>query len=190
MKVFFITSNKSKFEWAKRRFSGLPIELSQMELQIEEPRELDVEKVALHKARTAAKSVKEPFIMEDTSFCIPALNNFPATNIKFVIQTIGVTGIIKLLNGEQNRKAIFRSALVFVENGKEHSFVCDDVGAVSMAPKGSNTNGFNDLFKIFIPEGQDKTLAEMNSEEFSAYEKSIEKNDHYHKFGEWIAKTK
>ncbi len=190
MKIVFITSNKSKFEWAKRRFSDLPIELSQMDLQIEEPRELDAEKVALHKAKTALKSVNSPLIVEDTSFCIPALNNFPATNIKFVMQTIGIGGIIKLLDGESNRRAIFRSALVFVENGREHSFICEDIGTISMMPKGSSINGFNDLFKIFIPEGTDKTLAEMSKEEFSSYELRIEKDDHYHKFGEWLAKTK
>ncbi len=190
VEILFITSNQSKFEWAKRRLEGLQIRLVKKELKIDEPQDMDVEKVAVSKAQSAAKIINEPFIMEDTSFCIPTLNNFPGTFAKFVIQAIGIKGILKLLEGEVDRKAIFRSALVFFKDGALHTFICDDIGTISESPRGDDTKGFNDLFKIFIPANSDKTLAEMDGEEFALYERGIESGDHYHKFGEWIAKNK
>ena len=182
MRIYFITSNQSKFEWAKRRFFGSRIDLVQKELQIEESRAIKVEEVVLDKAKKAQNKLKEPFIIEDTGFCIPSLSDFPSTHIKLVIGTIGINGILKLLEGSKDRTAIFRSALVFSHNGKTQIFVCNDFGTISMSPKGEHLRGFNDLFKIFIPDGFKKTLAEMSDGEFLEYEKKIEIKDHYLKF--------
>jgi XTP/dITP diphosphohydrolase len=190
MEIIFVTSNKSKFEWAKRKLKKYSIELIQKELEIEEIREPDVAKVASDKAKSASNYIKDPFIMEDTGFYIQALNGFPATYVKFAMGTLGTKGLLKLLEGEKNRKAVFKSALVFLENNKEHLFVCEDEGIISDTARGTNLNGFNELFKIFIPKGFTKTLAEMDAEEFLKYEKGIENHDHYCKFGDWLAKNK
>jgi XTP/dITP diphosphohydrolase len=188
LKIIFVTSNKSKFDWAKRRLKKYSIELIQKELEIEEIREPDVEKVASDKAKSASNYIKDPFIMEDTGFYVKALNGFPSTYVKFAMGTLGTKGLLKLLEGEKNRKAIFKSALVFREKNKEHLFLCEDKGTMSYTAKGTNSKGFNDLFTIFIPEGFTKTLAEMNKKEFLKYEKGIENHDHYCKFGNWLAK--
>lgn len=190
MKLLFITSNKGKLEWAKRRLKNYNIELIQKILPIEESRHVDVEQVALDKAEKASISIKEPFIIEDSGFCIKALNEFPATQIKFMLKTIGIKGIIKLMKGIKNRGVIFKSALIFVDNKTKKSFICNDNGMLPEFPRGENLHGFNELFKIFIPKGFTETLAEMSEEEYKIYEKGIKSQDHYVKFAQWFKENK
>ena len=186
MKIKFITLNNAKFEWAKRRLGGFGIELIQERLDLEESREINVDDVALKKAEGIKSKVKGPFIVEDSGFCIEALNNFPATHIKFVLSTIGIQGILKLMKCEKNRKVNFRSALVYQDSEIKKVFVCDDIGTLAEEERGENLRGFNELFKIFIPKEFNKTLAEMSDSEFESYEKSVEKEDHYVKFAKWF----
>jgi non-canonical purine NTP pyrophosphatase (RdgB/HAM1 family) len=187
MVIHFVTSNKGKFEWACRRLSNSEIQLKQKELRIEESRDIDVEDVVRFKAKMAEKHIKNPFIIEDSGFCITALNNFPATHIKLVMNTIGTKGLLKLMKRIKNRKVMFKSALIFSNNGQKKVFVCNDVGTLANSEKGNNLHGFNDLMKIFIPKGFKKTLAEMSDSEFGTYEKGIEKVDHYYQFLNWFS---
>ncbi len=190
MKIKFVTLNTGKFEWAQRRLQSSGIELLQEKLELDESQHVNVEEVARKKAESIKMKVEGPFIVEDSGFCIETLNNFPATHIKFALSTIGIEGILKLMSGEKNRKVNFKSALVYHNSGKENIFVCDDVGTLSEVSRGENLRGFNELFKIFIPTGFNKTLAEMSDEEFAAYEKGVEKDDHYVKFARWFNENK
>lgn len=190
MKVKFITTNEGKFEWAKRRMAQFGIDLVQEKRELSESRHINVEDVAKGKAESAKKNITDAFFVEDSGFYIEALNNFPATQIKFVIKTIGIEGITKLMKDVENKNVNFRSALVFCSLNEERIFICDDLGTLSAIPKGDNLRGFNDIFKIFIPKGFNKTLAEMSNEEFIAYEKGVEKEDHYVKFAKWFIENK
>lgn len=185
MKIYFVTSNKGKFEWAQRRLKNSGIELVQKELSIEESRDKDVEDVALFKANRVEKFTKKPFIVEDSGFCITALNNFPATHIKFVLGTIKLKGILKLMEEEKEREVIFKSALVFSYQKQKKMFVCNDAGILTQDQRGENLRGFNELLQVFIPKGFDKTLAEMTDKQFENYEAAIEQKDHYSQFLKW-----
>lgn len=188
MKIYFITSNKGKFEWAKRRLKNSDIELEQKVLSIEESRDKNVEEVALFKANKAEEFIREPFIVEDSGFCITALNNFPTTHINFVLSTIGLKGIMKLMEGEKEREVIFKSALVFSYQKQKKLFVCNDIGTFSETQKGENLHGFNELLQVFVPQDFNKTLAEMTDKEFEDYEALIEDKDHYSQFLNWYKK--
>jgi XTP/dITP diphosphohydrolase len=187
-RIYFITSNKGKFEWAKRRMAKFGVQVVQKQLPIDEPRELAVEDVVKYKAQKAQELINEPFIIEDTSFCVDALHNFPATLIKLVQGTIGESGLIKLMEGKKNRKVNFRSALAFVKNKKIKIFICNDTGIMPKSKRGANLHGFTELLSIFIPDGFEKTAAEMSDQEFRQYERQIETKDHYHQFCKWFLK--
>lgn len=187
MVIYFVTSNKGKFDWARRRLNNSEIQLKQKELSIEESRDFNVEDVAQYKAKKAEKHIQKPFIIEDSGFCITALNNFPATHIKLAINTIGTKGLLKLMKGTKNRNVIFKSALIFSYNGERKVFVCNDTGTLAKSERGNGLHGFNDLMKVFIPRGFKKTLAEMSDSEFKTYEKGIEEIDHYCQFLKWFS---
>lgn len=50
---------------------------------------------------------------------IEALNRFPAAYTHYVQDTIGIDGVLKLMENVSNRKAKFVQALGFCEYGKE-----------------------------------------------------------------------
>lgn len=185
--LIFVTGNKAKFEWAQRRLAKFGVNLVQKTLNILEPREFEVDKVVEKKAELGMKSIEKPFIIDDTGFQIKALNNFPNSYIKLAMGTLGAEDLCKLMKDREDKTTNFRSALAYVdENRKIHLFICDDFGIIPSEPKGENIRGWNDLVKIHIPQGFNKTLAEMNDAEFEKYENKIEEDDHYIKFIKWF----
>jgi non-canonical purine NTP pyrophosphatase (RdgB/HAM1 family) len=185
MNITFVTGNKAKFEWAKRRLRRFGITLQHKTLDVPEPREFDVEKIVQKKIEIASKSIKAPFIMEDTSFQVKALNDFPGSYIKLGVEKIGVGRICSLVRQEKNKSVCFKSALGFKDKENKVSiFICESFGIIPDEPKGDNLHGFNDLMKIFIPNGFKKTFAEMSDSEFEEYERDIEKRDAFVKLAE------
>jgi len=50
--------------------------------------------------------VKKPCIALDTDFRIDELNGFPRAFVNFSLETIGVEGMLKLMEGKANRRNI------------------------------------------------------------------------------------
>ncbi len=110
--------------------------------------------------------------MEDGGFCIEALNDFPGVYTKYILQTIGAEGLMKLMDGMQNRRARFVGHATYIdENGKMHSFARKR-GDVLIASKMSEANSpfaWSDLWKIiYVPE-MGKILSEMNETEVERF---------------------
>jgi len=77
--------------------------------------------------------------------------------------------------------------LVYVdENRIMHTFVCNDTGHIADFPRGDKRNDWGDIMKIHIPDGFDKTLAEMTENEFQLYEQKICAKEHYSQFAKWL----
>jgi XTP/dITP diphosphohydrolase len=88
---------------------------------------------------------------------IPALNNFPSAYSKCVEETIKEDGILKLMEGINNREAYFLEVLAYTEYGKEPVvFVSKTEGTIATQKAGEFDWGYD---KIFIPKGETKTLA-------------------------------
>lgn len=54
----------------------------------------------------------------DTDFRIDELNGFPRAFVNFSLDTIGISGILKLMEGKENRKCAFNECLAYYD-GKE-----------------------------------------------------------------------
>jgi len=57
--------------------------------------------------------VGKPLIVQDSSFHIRSLNGFPGAYIKYALKTIGLEGILKLLEGIEDRRAYAEGALTY-----------------------------------------------------------------------------
>lgn len=70
----------------------------------------------------------------------------------------------KLLNemkDKENRNAQFRTAILLILDGKKHLFEGTVKGTITHAEKGADGFGYD---SIFIPDGYDKTFAELGEE--------------------------
>ena len=66
------------------------------------------------------------------------------------------------LEGKENRKAQFRTAICLMEGGEKHLFEGIVKGEIIREKKGSSGFGYD---PVFVPEGYAETFAEMGAEE-------------------------
>ena len=115
-------------------------------------------------------------MLEDAGLFIDALRGFPGVYSKYVFFTIGLPGILQLLQGAENRKAVFRSVYAYSEPGQKPVIVVGECnGTISTEPRGEHGFGYDPLF---IPKGAKKTFGEMTIEEKNQYShraKALEK---------------
>ncbi len=73
--------------------------------------------------------------------------------------------LLKNLEGVENRRARFRTVISLIEGGEEHLFEGIVEGHIIDHESGSEGFGYDPLF---VPEGFDRTFAEMTAEEKNA----------------------
>ena len=161
MKINYITTNKFKVLVAKENLEPLGVEAKSIdcpEIQAD-----TIEEVAKFSSKYASDFLGEDTLKNDSGIVIPALNGFPSAYSKYVDQTIGVDGILKLMDGVEEREAYFLEVLAYTEYGKEPvTFVSKTEGKLSKVKSGEF--GWSWDF-IFIPNGTDKTMANFPDEE-------------------------
>jgi len=65
-----------------------------------EPRSDDLREIAKEKVLFAYKKIRKPCIVLDFGFYIHSLNGFPKAFVNFVLETIGIEDILKLVDGK------------------------------------------------------------------------------------------
>ena len=156
MKITLVTGNWAKVAVAKEYLEPLGFTIDNIKMDTTEIQSDSIEEVAKHSAKEASEKLKCSVLKNDTGIMIDALDGFPAAYTHYVQDTIGMDGILKLMNGEKNRKAKFVEALAYCEYGKEPVvFTSIMEGTISLKQEG--TYGWSYDF-IFIPKGSKKTL--------------------------------
>ncbi|AEC51805.1 hypothetical protein PNA2_0889 [Pyrococcus sp. NA2] len=158
MKIFFITSNRGKVEEFSKFLEPLGIEIVQLNYGYPEIQSQSLEEVVRFGIEWLKDKVPEPFIIEDSGLFIEHLNGFPGVYSAYVYKTIGLDGILKLMEGVENRRAYFKSVIGFYYKNRSHLFVGVTHGVISTEKRGTFGFGYD---PIFIPEGSKKTFAEM-----------------------------
>ncbi|HID73985.1 MAG TPA: XTP/dITP diphosphatase [Thermoplasmata archaeon] len=161
MRVRFVTSNEGKFREAGLYLEPYGVELEQVTVGYPEIQAETLEEVARYGADVLARRM-DRFIIEDSGFFLDAQGGFPGVYSKFVHATIGLEGILRLVGDD--RRAHFESCILY-HDGVPHIFRGDVRGHVAEEPRGTGGFGYD---PIFVPEGHDRTFAEMEPEEKNA----------------------
>ncbi|MDD4624549.1 MAG: non-canonical purine NTP pyrophosphatase [Tenericutes bacterium] len=162
-KITYVTGNWAKLASAKQALEPLGYEVDNIKMDTIEIQANDVEEVAKYSAKWASDKLKCDVLKNDTGLFVEALNGFPGVYTHFMEETLKEDGILKLLDGVENRKAYFKEAIAYCEYGKEPvTFVGITKGTIAKEKMG--TYGWSFDF-IFIPDGQDKTLGCYPNEE-------------------------
>lgn len=105
-----------------------------------------------------------PLLVEDSGLFIKSLRGFPGPYSSYVFQTIGLSGVIKLMQGEKERSAEFRSvAGVYTSSSGIKVFDGIVKGEITEEPRGEMGFGFDPIFTPLDRGG--KTFAEMSFEQ-------------------------
>ena len=187
--VYFITSNQRKFASLQQLLQPLGIDLHQLDYDFDEGRGLDIQTIAKSKLSQAKKAFpNKRLIVDDRGFFIPALNGFPGPFVKLLLDSFSYPGIIKLMQGETDRRAIFSFAVGYFDGKKDHIFVANEEGFIIDEPRGDNLHGWTELLYIYgHPSFPGRSLAELNDEEWKEYLAAIETVDGFVMVRDYLA---
>jgi XTP/dITP diphosphohydrolase len=163
MKLLFATHNRNKLEEAREILGKLDVEIEHFEIEYDEPRGEDTSEIAEKSAKGLFSKVKKPLFLDDSGLFLDAFRGFPGPYSAWVFRKMGYDGILKLLDGNGNRKAYFKSSIAYA-NEKGKTFVFEGIikGEISKEARGKSGFGYD---PVFAPEGYQKTFAEMDNEE-------------------------
>ena len=166
VEINVVTSNEHKFTELSTIAEKFGIKLKWIKLPKFEIQSDSLEEIVRVSTIYAYNMIKEPLIMEDSGLFIEALNNFPGPYTNYVRRTLGLEGILKLMEGVENRRAYFMTSLCYVDEKTVKVFNGKVYGKISHLIRGEKGFGFD---PIFIPEGEERTFAEMETEEKNKY---------------------
>jgi XTP/dITP diphosphohydrolase len=161
VKLTLVTSNANKAREVEAFFGGA-IEVAHIALDIPEHRSDNVGEIARGKAQYAFDTLRVPVMVDDTGFSIDALKGFPGPYAAYVLHTIGNEGILKLMNGVEDRSARFTTAIAYADGNITKVFPGTIHGLITLTPRGDKGFGYDPIF-----EWEGRTLAELPLEEKS-----------------------
>ncbi|MDI6643162.1 MAG: XTP/dITP diphosphatase [Candidatus Hodarchaeaceae archaeon] len=163
MALIFVTSNRHKFEEVSELAARHGIELEHRGTPYIEIQADNLEDVVRPSAQQACALLKQPCFVEDAGLFVQALRGFPGPYSNFVFRTLGNEGLLKLMAGETDRRAEFRSAVGYCEPGQRPEVFTGKVKG-TIAPEARGMRGFG-FDPIFLVENMDKTFGEMEISE-------------------------
>jgi XTP/dITP diphosphohydrolase len=174
-RIILATRNPGKVEEIRALLSDLSVEIVPADA-LDEPLTVEEDSDTLagnaeKKARAYTERYQLPALADDTGLEVDALNGAPGVHTaRFAgpdaTATDNTRKMLAELDGTADRSARFRTVACFVDSsGAAHPFhgVCE--GEIAQEPRGEQGFGYD---PIFIPEGSDKTFAEMDADEKNA----------------------
>lgn len=163
MKLYLVTGNPKKVEIAKFALAKHGINVEQLEMETPEIQSSDTEEVAKYSVKYAADKTGKAVIKGDVGMGIELLNGFPGPFVKFINEWFTAERFLSLYKEESNPQAYFIDSLGYCEPGKEPvCFSTKTFGKLISEPRGDNGNMID---SFFIPDGFNKTIAELTKEE-------------------------
>lgn len=129
----------------------------------------EIEDILKKKCQEAARRLRIPVLVEDTSLCFNALEGLPGPYIKWFIKNLGPEGLVRLLAGWDDKSAEAISTFGFCKSDCEDSKVEIFQGRTKgtmVYPKSQNNHGWETCWDCaFVPNGYNRTYAELKKEE-------------------------
>jgi len=160
VKFGFVTSNTGKYEEMRLLFAQDGFELERIDLRYPELQVETLEATIMYGLEWIVGRYYRPFLIDDSGLFVEALNGFPGVYSAYVHRTLGNEGILRLLEGQPSRRARFECAIGFAGPDFEPILAKGIAeGSIAAEPRGTGGFGYD---PIFVPEGGERTFAEMD----------------------------
>jgi XTP/dITP diphosphohydrolase len=181
--IIFATNNEHKVSEIRAvlngKFNIIFIKETGIDIDIPEPFDT-LEENAQEKARVIHYITHKDCFAEDTGLEVESLGGKPGVkSARYAGEDRSfeknIDKLLTNLENKENRKAQFRTVICLLLNGQENFFEGICKGTIIAERRGVSGFGYD---PVFIPDGSDKTFAEMSMEEkniFSHRKKAVEK---------------
>jgi XTP/dITP diphosphohydrolase len=170
MKLVFATNNENKIREIRnilgRSFDLLSLKDLNIEDEIPE-NEPTLEGNALYKARYIHQLVNMNVFADDTGLEVKSLNGMPGVHSsRFAGESKNPDAnnekLLLMLADSKNRSARFRTVIALIADRKEYLFEGIVEGRIIKEKRGAGGFGYD---PVFVPEGENRTFAEMPLDE-------------------------
>ena len=177
MRVLFVTGNVNKVTEGFGILSPLGFVVEQLMIGgrvpvLVEPQAEGIEEIAKSKLEQAVSLTmgtefeNEALLVEDSGLFIDSLSGFPGPYSSYILDTIGLSGVLSLMSGMSDRGAEFRAVAALSFQGEILSSTGICRGVISDKASGDSGFGFD---PIFIPEEtKGRTCAQLSQSEKSS----------------------
>ena len=170
MKIVFATNNKHKLEEIKdilgKNFEIVSLTEIGCHEDIPETGST-LQENARQKSTYVVEHYNQNCFADDTGLEVEALNGEPGVySARYAEGTdhdseANMRKLLAKMEGQSNRKACFRTVISLIIDGVEHQFEGKVEGRIATEKHGKEGFGYD---PIFIPEGYDKSFAELGEE--------------------------
>lgn len=177
-RLLFLTGNTGKLEEARHFFAPLGYDVQQFLIdgevpKVVEPQADNLRFVAQSKIEQAlvylgTSEQRAAVLVEDAGLFIDELHGFPGVNSATILEQIGLSGVLNIMGGMNNRGAEFR-ACAAIWDGNQIIFgegICR--GEITEEVRGGGGFGYDPIFSP-TEEGTERTFAEMSLAEKGKY---------------------
>lgn len=148
-KIIFVTGNPHKVREADDILSRVGITVEQNNCGYPELQEDKLEAIAKFGAEWAANKLECEVMVDDSGLFIEALGGFPGPYSAYVFDTLGNERILKLMEGETNRSAVFRCVIGYCRPDEEALVFSGEVeGVIAKEIRGSAGFGYDPIFEV------------------------------------------
>jgi len=175
------TGNRHKYGEARQVLSELGVDLRLLEVERVEVQADDPAEIAAFSLEQIAEAEDRPVVVEDAGLFIDRYAGFPGPYSSYVLRTLSLEGMLRLMEGVEDRAASFRSAVAFRDGDERRCFRGVVLGRIARRIRGTGGFGYD---PIFIPdEGDGRTFGEMTGEEKNAISHRARV---FRSLGEWL----
>jgi non-canonical purine NTP pyrophosphatase (RdgB/HAM1 family) len=160
--ITLVTGNPGKLaEW--QRMFPADIQLDAADVDLDEIQSLDLDAIAVDKARRAYEQLKRPVIVEDVSAGLDNLGGLPGPFIKFFEHKLGLDALRQMAAHEGDPATVVCTVAYY--NGTHAIIGRGVIHGKAVDSRGDGGFGFD---KNFVPNGHEHTYGEMTDEEKDA----------------------
>lgn len=140
---------------AKLNVNAIPLDVIQR---------VDPGEVAVYKVQQAHQILRRPVFVEQSALAVRAWGGLPGGMTRSFVEALGMVNLCKMLDGFEDRYAEAIAVIAFTDGELVRKFVGVLAGRIADRPRGK-VYGWN---TVFIPQGFDKTFAELADEEIQS----------------------
>jgi XTP/dITP diphosphohydrolase len=160
MDLTFVSTNAGKFEEVRTILADYGVTVRWSRRRLPELQADRLETVVHAKLESGAKRGRR-VLVEDSGLFVPALGGFPGVYSAFVLDSIGLEGLLKLLPG-LDRRATFRTVAGLAIGSRRWFRAGECRGRIADRPRGTNGFGYD---PVFVPQGETQTFGQLEPAE-------------------------
>jgi len=175
------TGNRHKYQEARAVLSEMGVEVRHLDVERVEIQADDLADIAAFSVEQLESAENRPVVVEDAGLFIDHYRGFPGPYSSYALSTIGLEGVLKLMEGVEERGASFKSVVAFRCGEEARCFRGVVRGRIAHSIRGTAGFGYD---PIFIPdEGDGRTFGETMTEEKNALSHRARA---FRALGEWL----